>query len=165
MGISLYKIKKWTKMLTGKSISHVDQGAGKIYSVDEIRGYYNNLTEKVTKREDLGDKVPVSSVDTGETIFFSIEIFQYGLGAYDLYLINQDESMLVKVKAAAEWALENQQEDGSWTTFTYENPEHPYSSMAQGEGISLLLRAYLGLHDDKYLDAVKRAVKFMLLPL
>ena len=81
MGISLYKIKKWTKMLTGKSISHVDQGAGKIYSVDEIRGYYNNLTEKVTKREDLGDQVPVSSVDTGETIFFSIEIFQYGLGA------------------------------------------------------------------------------------
>lgn len=165
MGISLYKIKKWTKMLTGKSISHVNQGAGKIYSVDEIRGYYNDLTEKVTKREDLGDKVPVSSVDTGETLYFSIEIFQYGLGAYDLYLINEDECMLVKVKAAADWAVDNQQEDGSWITFTYENPEHPYSSMAQGEGISFLLRAYLGLHDDKYLDAAKRAVKFMLLPL
>lgn len=37
MGISLYKIKKWTKMLIGKSISHVDQGVGKIYSVDEIK--------------------------------------------------------------------------------------------------------------------------------
>lgn len=165
MGISLYKIKKWTKMLTGKSISHVDQGIGKIYSVEEIKGYYNNLTEKVTKREDLGNKVPMSSVDTGETIYFPIEIFQYGLGAYDLYLLNNDKEMLVKVSAAANWAVDNQQDDGSWVTFTYENPKHPFSSMAQGEGISLLLRAYLGLQNEKYLDAAKKALKFMLLPL
>lgn len=165
MGISLYKIKKWTKMLTGNSISHVDQGMGLTYSVDEIKGYYNNLTEKVTKRENLGNKVPMSSVDTGETIYFPIEIFQYGLGAYDLYLLNNDKEMLVKVKASADWAVDNQQKDGSWVTFTYENPDHPYSSMAQGEGISLLLRAYLGLNDKKYLSAVKKAIEFMLLPL
>lgn len=79
MGISLYKIKKWTKMMTGNSISHVDQGVGKVYSINEIKGYYNNLIEKVTKREDLGNKVPMSNVDTGEKIYFSIEIFQYGL--------------------------------------------------------------------------------------
>lgn len=165
MGISLYKIKKWTKMLTGNSISHVDQGMGLTYSVDEIKGYYNNLTEKVTKRENLGNKVPMSSVDTGETIYFPIEIFQYGLGAYDLYLLNNDKEMLVKVKASTDWAVDNQQKDGSWVTFTYENPDHPYSSMAQGEGISLLLRAYLGLNDKKYLSAVKKAIEFMLLPL
>lgn len=165
MGISLYKIKKWTKMLTGNSISHVDQGMGLTYSVDEIKGYYNNLTEKVTKRENLGNKVPMSSVDTGETIYFPIEIFQYGLGAYDLYLLNNDKEMLVKVKASADWAVDNQQKDGNWVTFTYENPDHPYSSMAQGEGISLLLRAYLGLNDKKYLSAVKKAIEFMLLPL
>lgn len=165
MGISLYKIKKWTKMLTGNSISHVDQGMGLTYSVDEIKGYYNNLTEKVTKRENLGNKVPMSSVDTGETIYFPMEIFQYGLGAYDLYLLNNDKEMLVKVKASADWAVDNQQKDGSWVTFTYENPDHPYSSMAQGEGISLLLRAYLGLNDKKYLSAVKKAIEFMLLPL
>lgn len=165
MGISLYKIKKWTKMLTGNSISHVDQGMGLTYSVDEIKGYYNNLTEKVTKRENLGNKVPMSSVDTGETIYFPIEIFQYGLGAYDLYLLNNDKEMLVKVKASADWAVDNQQKDGSWVTFTYENPDHPYSSMAQGEGISLLLRAYLGLNDKKYLSAVKKGIEFMLLPL
>ena len=32
MGISLYKIKKWYKMMTGKSISHVNQGVGTCYS-------------------------------------------------------------------------------------------------------------------------------------
>lgn len=165
MGISLYKIKKWTKMLTGKSISHVNQGVGKIYSVNEIKGYYNDLTEKVTKRENLGDGVPMSSVDTGEVIYFPIEIFQYGLGAYDLYLLNDEQNMLKKVKAAADWAVSNQEDDGSWVTFTYENPEHPFSSMAQGEGISLLIRAYLGLNDEKYLVAARKALDFMLLPL
>lgn len=165
MGISLYKIKKWTKMMTGNSISHVDQGEGKVYSINEIKGYYNNLTEKVTKREDLGNKVPMSNVDTGEKIYFPIEIFQYGLGAYDLFLLNNDKKMLTKVKAAANWAVNNQQEDGSWRTFAYENPLHPYSSMAQGEGISLLLRAYIELEDKKYLDTVKKAIEFMLLPI
>ena len=49
MGISIYKIKKWYKMMTGKSISHVNQGVGTCYSKTEIAGYYNDLTEKVTK--------------------------------------------------------------------------------------------------------------------
>ena len=49
MGISLYKIKKWYKMMTGKSISHVNQGVGTCYSKTEVAGYYNDLTEKVTK--------------------------------------------------------------------------------------------------------------------
>lgn len=152
-------------MLTGKSISHVNQGVGKIYSVNEIKGYYNDLTEKVTKRENLGDGVPMSSVDTGEVIYFPIEIFQYGLGAYDLYLLNDEQNMLKKVKAAADWAVSKQEDDGSWVTFTYENLEHPFSSMAQGEGISLLIRAYLGLNDEKYLVAARKALDFMLLPL
>ena len=165
MGISLYKIKKWTKMLTGNSISHVNQGVGKIYSIDKVEGYYNDLTEKVLKRDDLGDQVPVSSVDTGEKLYFSIEIFQYGLGAYDLYLISKDKEYLKKVKVAAEWALDNQQEDGSWVTFSYENPDHPYSSMAQGEGISLLIRSYLAFEDAKFIRSATKAINFMLKPL
>ena len=51
MGVSIYKIKKWYKMLTGQSISHVNQGAGTCYSRDCVAGYYNDLTEKITKDE------------------------------------------------------------------------------------------------------------------
>ena len=60
MSISLYKIKKWTNMLRGKSVHHVLQDEGKLYSKTEIRGYYNNLTEKVSRfgRED--NSVPKS---------------------------------------------------------------------------------------------------------
>ena len=165
MSVSLYKVRKWAKMLTGKSISHVSQGVGQIYSKSTTKGYYNDLTEKVTKRALEVGEIPISNVDTGEKIYFSIEIFQYGLGAFDLYLMDQNYDMLKNVISCANWAVENQQPDGSWVTFTYENPEHPYSSMAQSEGISLLLRANLATGEKKYLDAAVSAKNFMLRPI
>lgn len=47
MGVNLFKIKKWTKMLRGNSVYHVNQNEGKYYSKTEVKGYYNNLTDKV----------------------------------------------------------------------------------------------------------------------
>lgn len=164
MGISVYKIKKWYKMMTGQSISHVNQGVGTCYSKTEVGGYYNDLTEKVIK-DDPSILVPKYHVDTGEEIYFSIGIFQYGLAAYDLYLKTHDDAYKNKLIACADWAVENQQEDGSWITFAYENAEHPYSSMAQGEGISLLTRAYLLTKDEKYANVARRGMTFMLLPI
>lgn len=149
----------------GKSISHVNQGRGRFYSRDEIRGYYNDLTEKVLKREDVADGVPSSLVDSGERVFFSIEIFQYGLGAFDLYLRTKSDSYLQKVFACANWAVKNQEANGAWKTFAHKNERNPYSAMAQGEGVSLLLRAYEMNKDIAYLTAAKNAVAFLLLPM
>ena len=164
MGVSIYKIKKWYKMLTGQSISHVSQGAGTCYSKTEVAGYYNDLTEKIT-RDDPSILVPKYHVDSGEEIFFTIGIFQYGLAAYDLYLKTGDQQYLNKLRACADWAAENQQNDGGWATFAHECPEQPYSSMAQGEGISMLIRAHLVTKDEKYLEAARKAKVFMLKPL
>ncbi len=164
MGVSIYKIKKWYKMLTGKSISHVNQGAGTCYSRDCVAGYYNDLTEKITK-DDPSILVPKYYVDSGEEIFFSIGIFQYGLGAYDLYLQTGQQQYLDKLIACADWAVANQEPNGAWDTFSYQNPEHPYSSMAQGEGISLLLRALIATKDEKYFKAATLAKEYMLIPL
>lgn len=164
MSISIYKIKKWYKMMTGQSISHVNQGVGTCYSKSDVLGYYNDLTEKVTK-DDPEILVPKYHVDTGEKIYFSIGIFQYGLASYDLFLKTKDEKYKVKLLACADWAVENQQEDGSWVTFAYENPDHPYSSMAQGEGISMLIRAHIVTQDEKYIVAVHKAKDFMLKPI
>lgn len=160
---SLYKVKKWYKMLTGKSIYHVNQGVGKYYSKTEVSGYYNDLTEKVTN-DDPDILVPQYLVETGDKAFFSIGIFQYGLAAYDLYLKTKDEIYIKKVLACADWAVDNQQVDGAWNTFGIENPEYPYSSMAQGEGISLLIRAYIVTHEDRYISAIYKAKDFMLKP-
>ena len=150
--------------MTGKSISHVNQGVGTCYSKTEVMGYYNDLTEKVT-RDDPKILIPKYHVDTGEEIYFSIGIFQYGLAAYDLFLTTNDEIYRNKLIACANWAVENQQDDGSWDTFTFENPEHPYSSMAQGEGISMLIRAHVITKDEKYIAAVHKAKDFMLKPI
>lgn len=162
MGVSIYKIKKWYKMLVGKSISHVNQGIGKNYSKTSVGGYYNDFTEKVTK--DAPEiLVPMYYVDTGDRIFFSIGIFQYGLGSYDLYLQTKDDLYKKKFLACADWAVQNQQDSGSWITFAYENPEHPYSSMAQGEATSLLIRCYIETKEQKYFEAAKKAIDFMLI--
>lgn len=166
MAVSIYKIKKWCSMLSGNSVHHVNQDEGKYYVRNGIEGYYNNLTEKVTRFGQKDASVPTSFVDTGEKIYFSIEIFQYGLASYDLYLDSdkKDNSMLEKVIACANWGVENQQEDGSWVTFAYENPNYPYSAMAQGEGVSLLIRAYKETNEGRYMDCLKKAMAFMLAP-
>lgn len=167
MAISIYKIKKWYNMLAGNSVHHVNQDEGKIYSKDSVKGYYNNLTEKITRFGRSDNHYPLTYVDTGEEIEFSIAIFQYGLAAYDLYLLSDksDKDSLAKVKSCADWAVDNQQEDGAWVTFEYENPEYPYSSMAQGEGMSLLIRAYIEFGKEQYLEAARKAKDFMLIPI
>lgn len=161
MAISLYKIKKWTKMILGKSDLHVCQDEGKCYSVAEIKGYYNNLTEKVTKYGVGHGKIPTYPNEKGEIIEFSIGIFQYGLACYDLYLLNNDQSMLDDAILCGEWALEKQHEDGSWDCFK----EYGCSSMAQGEAISLLARLYVSTKDDKYLKPIVMAKDYLIKPI
>ena len=149
MGLSIYKIKKWLKMITGKSIYHVNQGVGTFYSKTEIAGYYNDLTEKVLK-DDPNIIIPKYSIYTEEKIYFSTGIFQYGLAAYDLYLATNDEKYKRKLIACANWAVENQHKEGGWEAFTNKNIERSYSSMTQGEGISILVRAAIVTKDIKY---------------
>lgn len=163
--INKYNLIKWYKMLTGRSILHVNQGLGKIYSKTDIRGYYNDLTEKVTKDKNVDAlNIPKFKIENGAEVIFPIAVFQYGLGAYDLYLLKGEVCFLEKFKLMADWTLNNQEEKGSWNNFFYIYPDAPYSAMAQGEGISLLVRAYIHYSDSRYLDAAKKAVEFMLTP-
>lgn len=165
MAINLYNMKKWIKMCFGKSMLHVNQGEGKIYSIKDVKGYYNDLTEKVTKSPELGkNELPFLTIEDGRNIEFSIQIFQYGLGAYDLYLLNKDKKMLEIFKRTVDWAMINQGTMGEWNTFGYKYKGDPYSSMAQGEGASLLIRAYIEFQKEKYLEAAKKAIIFMFLP-
>lgn len=166
MSINLYNIKKWYKMLNGSSLQHVNQGIGKCYSKNEIKGYYNDLTEKIKDEQILDDKgIPLLKVDNGNNIYFPIMIFQYGLGAYDKYLLSdkKDKKMLEKVISCAMWALKNQELNGAIKNFEYKYPKNPYSSMAQGELVSLLLRTYLETKDIVYKESAIKAINFMIL--
>lgn len=161
----MLQIKRWYLMLTGKSIWHVNQDIGKSFAVDTIKGYYNNMTEKVTKLPDLLENEGLPLLNTGgKDVEMPVAIFQYGLGSYDLYLQTGENRYLNKFNQTVKWAIEHQDDKGRWNTFFYVYTHHPYGAMAQGEGASLLLRAYTHTGEQKYIEAAKKAIDYMLLP-
>jgi hypothetical protein len=155
-------------MLTGNSILHVNQDIGKHFSAKELKGYYNNLTEKVTRLPDLiaNEELPTTLTEDNQQVLFPVAIFQYGLGAYDLYLASgkTDDRYLRKFTQCAKWAANNQEPTGAWNNFFFKYPQHPYGAMAQGEGASLLLRAYVETGEERFLASARQAIDFMLKP-
>lgn len=168
MALSTYNIKKWYLMLTGHSILHVNQDLGRHFHVTKLEGYYNNLTEKVSRLPLLLDNedLPTSPDESGGQILFPVAIFQYGLGCYDLYLTSgkSDNRYLRKFMQCAEWAIDKQEPSGAWNNFFFRYPQHPYGAMAQGEGVSLLLRAHAHTGEERFLATSKKALDFMLKP-
>ena len=166
MALNMYNIKKWYNMLTGKSVLHVNQDLGKMFVPGKLEGYFNNLTEKVTKEPELleTDALPQVKTEQGENVYFPVAVFQYGLGAWDLYLQTKDTRYLKKFFQCADWALQQQENTGAWNNFFFYYPEHPYGAMCQGEGVSVLTRAWRESADGRYLEAARRAVDFMLKP-
>lgn len=163
----MYQIKRWYLMLTGNSVWHVNQDIGKCFAKDEIHGYYNNMTEKVTKMPELleTDELPKLNLEGGKLTYFPVAIFQYGLGCYDLYLQTKEEQYIRKFVQCADWTMMSLDEKGRWNNFSHYCPDSPYGAMAQGEGASVLIRAYVYTKEQKYLDAATKAIDFMLTPL
>ena len=154
-------------MLTGKSVWHVNQDVGKFFKTGEVGGYYNNLTEKVSMMPELlgVQSLPMLEISNGRTVEFPVAIFQYGLGAYDLFIESNDSKYLDKFLQCVSWTLEHQESSGAWNNFFYIYPDHPYGAMAQGEGASLLIRAYVQTKDKRCLEAATMAIDFMLKPI
>ena len=71
MALSVFVIKKWISILSGNSVFTVNQDEGKVYSKDEVKGYYNNLTEKITRFGLPGNEIPTRHVAAEMTIEFS----------------------------------------------------------------------------------------------
>lgn len=167
MGLSVYNIKKWYKMLTGNSIMHVNQDMGKCFVPGKLEGYFNNMTEKVTKDPETLEKktIPMTTDEVAGVVYFPVAIFQYGLGAFDLYLMTKEEKYISQFWNCVEFAVGNQEESGAWNNFGFVYPEAPYGSMCQGEGASLLLRAYKATGEKQYLERAQKAIDFMLKPL
>lgn len=167
MALSFFKIHRWWLMLSGKSVWHVNQNIGTCFDKQTIRGYYNDLTMKVIMMPSLlgNDSLPVLPLENGTVVEMPVAIFQYGLGAYDLYLKTHEEKYLRKFKQTVDWTVNHQDDKGRWSTFFYIYPDNPYGAMAQGEGASLLLRAYYQFGSEQYLEAAKLAIDYMLKPI
>jgi len=95
-----------------------------------------------------------------------IAIAQYGLGNYNLFRRSRDPERRRKYLLAAEWLAANleQNSTGLWVWNHHFDWEYrtllraPWpSGLAQGQGISLLLRAHKETSDPGYMQAAQRA--------
>ena len=131
MALTVFNLKKWMKMLLGKSVAHVNQNMGPFFCPGEIKGYFNNLTEKVLMRPELldGNRLPTIIHEDGTVVEFPVEIFQYGLGAYDLYIATKKKVYYEKFEQCVKWAMDHINSDGAWDTFSYIYRDNPFGAM------------------------------------
>ena len=96
-----------------------------------------------------------------------IAIAQYGLGNYNLWRRTADPTRKMKFFLAADWLCSHLEPNPSglsvWNHhFNWEYRDTLrapwYSALAQGQGISLLVRAHKESLDSRYIDAAQRAL-------
>lgn len=160
----LQMLKRWYNIVTGRSVAAVRQGIGRCYSKCEIRGYYNDLTNKVSSNSMLDDcGIPYNIISSGKKVYALVTIMQYALGCYDLYLLNGDSQMKEHFMMLAEYIKTQQASNGKWDARASMGSYKGNSScMAQGQGCSVMLRAYIESDDAGYLKCAKRAIQFMM---
>lgn len=100
-----------------------------------------------------------------------IAIAQYGLGNFNLYRKNKSQENLERAIKAGDWLIDNLENNSQgvpvWMhKFDFEyfrTLKSPwYSGLAQGQGISLLVRIYRHTGRGEYLECAKRAFKCMM---
>ena len=158
--------KRWMNILLGKSAVAVEQPVGKCYSKSELKGYYNDLTGKVSPATPLdADGIPVNVTSKGETVYSLVTIMQYALGCHDIFLIGGDELYRKRFLKLADYILARQEATGKWDARASIGSYKGNSScMAQGQGCSILLRAAQMTGNPQYVQAAEKAISFMLLP-
>ncbi|MEO0129218.1 MAG: D-glucuronyl C5-epimerase family protein [candidate division WOR-3 bacterium] len=100
-----------------------------------------------------------------------IAIAQYGLGNYNIYKRTGEVQRFRKFLLVADWLVNNLERNcyglAVWNhhfDWEYKTPlKAPwYSGLAQGQGISLLVRAYKETKNDRYLNTAKLAFESFL---
>jgi len=95
-----------------------------------------------------------------------IAIAQYGLGNYNYFRRTGSQERKDKFLNVADWLVENLEETVYGTKIWYHHFDWEYrdtlkapwySALAQGQGISMLVRAYDETGEDKYLKAAEEA--------
>jgi len=162
-------LRRGGSMLLGRSYWHVPQGLGTLFIPGKLWGYYNDLTTKVRWDGSLDPTgLPLNEI-SGKKIHFPTTLFQKALGHWDLWLASnqKDEGHKGAFLQIARWAVEAQDEQGGWVLWPLLGLSYasPYSAMTQGEGISVLVRAYMLTQDSVYLRAARQAVGPMQKPL
>lgn len=139
-------------------------------ALDYLGQYYMTFLDK-TKYPGPFDENGIPLLDYHGRVgkqYNPIAIAQYGLGYYNLYKKNGDKENFEIAERQADWLVNNletnQQGVKVWMHhFDWEYRDKLkapwYSALAQGNGISLLLRIYLETKNESYLEAARKAFK------
>lgn len=142
---------------------------------DVLGEYFMEFTEKANYAG-LYDANGIPMLDYHGQIgvrYNPIAIAQYGLGNYNLFARDKSVERRTKFLAASNWLVANLERNahGVWVWNHHFDWEYRdtlkapwYSGLAQGQGISLLLRAHNATGDAIYWDAAQRAFQSFLLP-
>lgn len=94
-----------------------------------------------------------------------VTVSQWALQHWSWWLETKRADDLAAVTTAADWLVSRQHENGAWK-YTFDVTaagvavHAPWiSAMAQGQAISLLVRAYSATHDQRHLDAARLALR------
>ena len=160
---------RWARMLAGRSYWHLDQGLGKRFVPGELSGYYNDLSGKARWNGAVdAEGLPLRYTTSGEPVYFPTTLFQKALGHWDLWLSGgrKEEGHFEAFLRLANWAQHAQDERGGWGALPAFRVHYdsPYSCISQGEGISLLVRAFSVTGDGFYLESARQALGPLLTP-
>jgi heparosan-N-sulfate-glucuronate 5-epimerase len=138
------------------------------FKKDELGSYYMRFDEKADYSAHL-DPNGVPMLDYRGTLglqYNPIAIAQYALGNHTLWLENNSPERLNKLESATQWLVENLKPNQHGVPvwghgFDWEYVERLvapwHSGLAQGQGISALLRAYQATGKNEYLEAATKA--------
>lgn len=103
--------------------------------------------------------IPIASYLNSGFQYNPTRIASYGLANYNRAIFNSDDNCKQLFFNIADWFV-NQKDNLFLYNFKCESLEAPWiSCMAQGQGISVLCRAYKLSKNEKYLKAAKNALK------
>ncbi len=160
-------LRHWWDMATGQSYWHRPQAEGSLFVPGTIAGYFNDLRGKTTWSGPVDPSgIPLVQIN-GTLQYFPTTSLQKGLGHWDLWLQSNrtDTAQFNAFEQLAHWALRTRDERSGWRVPSWEGSSTSlYSAMSQGEGVSLLCRAYSVTNLEEYLVAAQDAAQLMLAP-
>jgi heparosan-N-sulfate-glucuronate 5-epimerase len=157
---------RWVRYATARSYYHLPQGRGRCFVPSALAGYCNDLTGKTEwpGRLDRGG-IPLHVDARGTPFYFPITIAQKGLGHWDRWLLSArcDAAQLAAALQVGRWLVDDLDGHGGWACWNRMRAAtvSPYSGMAQGQGISLLLRLHEATGELDWRLAADRAWRFL----
>lgn len=170
LGLYGAMLRSWWRMLVGTSYWHVTPDVGPHFVPGRLEGYVRDYRAKTRWEGPVdADGLPLCRTSDGRLAVVSTTVFQKALGEWDTWLDGErrDAARRDAFLAIARWAVASQDERGGWPPWMALGVHYAsaYSAMAQGQGVSVLVRAHAATGDSAFLEAARRGAALALAPI